>query len=350
MPFERPSLTDLIERNKADLAARLPGADTALRRGNIQVLARTHAGAVHGLYGYQDFIAKQILPDTAEAEFLERHAVIWGINRKPAARAAGSVTLTGTVGAVIPAGAALRRSDGARYMVTAAATFTGTSAAVSVQAEDTGAAGNTDVGALVSLVSPVTGVVTVGQVAEGGLAGGADQETDAALAGRILTRIQKPPHGGAQGDYTAWALEVPGVTRAWAYPGWLGVGTVGVTFVMDGRESIIPLAGDVELVAAHIEPLRPVTAAVTVFAPTPLPVDFTLSVSPDTAAVRAAVEAELADLIAREAEPGSTLLLSHVREAVSTATGEADHAITAPAADVAAGPGELITLGGITWS
>jgi len=72
--------------------------------------------------------------------------------------------------------------------------------------------------------------------------------------------------------------------------------------------------------------------------------------APDTEAVRAAVAAELADLIRREAEPEGGLYLSHIREAISLAAGEVDHALVSPVADVAAGTGEIITMGAITWS
>ena len=70
-------------------------------------------------------------------------------------------------------------------------------------------------------------------MAAGGLAAGSDAETDESLRARVLRRIQKPPQGGAGYDYVAWALEVPGVTRAWVYPAEMGLGTVTVRFVRD---------------------------------------------------------------------------------------------------------------------
>jgi uncharacterized phage protein gp47/JayE len=98
-----------------------------------------------------------------------------------------------------------------------------------------------------------------------------------------------------------------------------------------------------------------VTADVTVFAPTPVKLDFTISLTPDTTAARAAVQAELEDLLLREAEPedgdgSGTILVSHIREAISLAAGETDHALTAPAADVTLAAGEMSVMGTITWS
>ena len=50
------------------------------------------------------------------------------------------------------------------------------------------------------------------------------------------------------------SAEVPGVTRAWAYANHLGLGTVGVFFVMDDKVgTIIPSGGEVADVQAYID-------------------------------------------------------------------------------------------------
>lgn len=111
MPFERPSLPQLIDRVSGDLESRMAGVDARLRRSNAAVLSRVHAGATHGLYGYLAWLALQLLPDTAESEHLLRHASIWGQARRAAVPAAGGVTFSGANDAVIPAGTLLQRSD-----------------------------------------------------------------------------------------------------------------------------------------------------------------------------------------------------------------------------------------------
>ena len=70
---------------------------------------------------------------------------------------------------------------------------------------------------------------------------------------------------------------------------------------------------------------------------------------PDTTAVRAAITANLIDLHEREAGLGETLLISHIREAISGAAGETDHSLTLPSDNVTAAANELLTFGGITW-
>lgn len=347
MPFNRPALADLITRAQADIESRLPGADASLRRSLLNVLARIHAGSVHALYGYLDWLAKQLMPDTAEAEHLERWSSIWGVNRLAATYATGTITLTGT--GTIPAGASLVRADGVEYTVDAETAIT-TSGSVAITAVAAGAAGNASAGGKLTLVSPIAGIQSQGVVVS--LTGGADTEADDALRARLLARIQQPPHGGADFDYIAWALEAhPDVTRAWVYPLELGAGTVTVRVMTDDATSDgIPTSTVVDAVQDHIDAERPVTAAVTVVAPVAVPLAMSIALSPNTSTVQAAVEAELRDLLRREAEPGGTILVSHLREAISIAAGESDHALTSPAADVTHTTGQIATLGTITWS
>ncbi|PMZ38999.1 baseplate J protein, partial [Pseudomonas sp. GW247-3R2A] len=46
---------------------------------------------------------------------------------------------------------------------------------------------------------------------------------------------------------------------------------------------------------------------------------------------------------------GDTLLISHIREAISGSSGETDHQLIAPVANVVPATNQLLTFGGITW-
>lgn len=345
--FSRPTLNDLITRAINDILSRLPGSDAALRRSNLNVLSRVHAAATHGLYGFIQWLSQQLIYDKAEAEYLERWSSIWGINRIAATFATGNVTFTGTNGTLIPALTEIRRSDGALFTTNADATIASGTIIAAVTAVVAGALGNTTTGTALTLSSPIAGINA--SVTASTLSGGADSETDAALRTRFITRIQQPPHGGASYDYEAWAKEVAGVTRAWVYPQENGVGTVTVRFVRDGDAGLIPDAGEVAAVQAYIDARRPVTAQVTVGAPVAVPLNFTIQLTPNTQVVKDAVTAELTDLINREAIPGGTLYLSHIRAAISAAAGENNYIMTVPSADVVNTLGNITTMGTITW-
>lgn len=351
MSSPRPTLAELVQRTRADTLSRL-SPDEALRRADAEVYARVFAGAAHGLYGFIDWVSRQILPDTSDLEILIRQASIWGVERKPAAAATGSVTFTVQSGAVIPAGTLLQALDGQQYATTADAVVALPNATAPVEAVAPGAAGNRAAGEAMTLVSPVVGVQSVALAGE--MSGGADLESEDELRARLIARIQQPPQGGSAYDYEAWALEVPGVTRAWCYPLELGDGTVTLRFVRDNDGTgadIIPGAAEVAAVQAYIDERRPVTADVTVVAPNPVPLNFQIQgLTPNTVAVQSAVQTELQDLLMREAVPGGTILLSHIRAAISAAAGESDYVLLSPAADVSHSTGDMSIMGTIAWS
>jgi uncharacterized phage protein gp47/JayE len=347
MPFQRPSLAEIKSRTEA---SRL-GLGALLRRSFLKVFARVVAGGSHLLHGHLDWASRQVLPDTADAEHLARWSSIWGVTRKTAAYAEGSVIFEGEDGVTIPAGTLIQRADGVRYATDNDVLISAGIAIAPVTAVLAGEAGNEEEGVDVAMVSPIAGVQASAEIAAGGFAGGADAESDADLRARLLLRIQQPPHGGAGFDYVAWALAVAGVTRAWVLPGWTGPGTVGLTFVMDGQVgSIFPSNDKVQEVEAYVEERRPVTADIVVFAPTAKNLNPTIQLTPNTAEVRAAVEASLDSLLRRTAVPGGTMLLSQLREAISIAAGESNNVLVSPVADVVSAPHELLVRGTVIWS
>jgi uncharacterized phage protein gp47/JayE len=313
-----------------------------------------HAGAVHCLYGFLDWIAKQGFPDTAEAENMERWATLYSIVRKASTKATGTVTLTGTNGMLVNTGTVLQRGDGVEFVTTQAVTIASGTAIPTVEAKKAGEDGNTTTATILTFVSPIAGVNAT--ATSGTLAGGTDSESDDSLRERLLIRMRQPPQGGAEFDYKAWALECAGVTRAFVVAQEAGVGTVTVRPMMDDTYANgIPQAGDIETIQSYIHSKRPVTAAVTVVAPTPTTLNFNITLKKKDGAtensptVRAAVEAELKDLITRDAEPGGKILLSRMREAISIAAGEYDHVLNSPAADVTQATGQIAVFGAITW-
>jgi uncharacterized phage protein gp47/JayE len=130
------------------------------------------------------------------------------------------------------------------------------------------------------------------------------------------------------------------------------LGVVRVVPLFYDREDPIPTSPDLVAVAALLnDPAwKPITAEVDVYAPTAVPVPFTI-VTLDDETVQAAIEAALRDLFRREATPGGVLLISHIREAISTAAGETDHSLTTPSANInlAGDVTQISTLGTITW-
>ncbi|KAA8555064.1 baseplate J/gp47 family protein [Pseudomonas marginalis] len=344
MPFETPSLPVLISRTQSDLAS------DVLRRSDAQVLARTLSGTAYGLYGYLDWIVDQILPDRADEETLERIAILrLSQTRNPAQPAEGSVGFTAAALAVLDVDVVLQADDGRTYKVTTGLTTAAGLNTTTIAAVDAGVLGNADAGLTLKLIQPVEGVVNTFTVLAPGLTGGIAQESVESLRARVVRSYRVIPHGGSKDDYETWALEVPGVTRAWCRGNYLGPGTVGLFVMRDGDAEPVPNPAQLAEVKTYIEPLRPVTAELYVLAPVEKPVAYQIHAVPDTSQVRAAIQAQLIDLHEREAGLGETLLITHIAESISGSAGETDHQLVAPAANVTAAANELLTFGGITW-
>ena len=350
--FARPTLPQLITTIRSDILTRLASDSTlaALRRTDAEVYGRVQAAAVHTVYGYIDYLARNLLPDLADEEWLVRHANMKRCPRKVATYASGFVRWEGLNSPVsVPAGTVIQRDDLVSFTTTSPATSSWGVLHAPVICDIAGASGNTDDGVTMRLTSPRPGIPSSG-VAES-VQGGADTEDLEVWRSRIIERWYWTPQGGADGDYEVWAKEVPGVTRAWVYRHWMGRGTVGV-LVANG-DLINPVPDDATVTAAqdHIEPLAPVAGAdMYVFAPTPKVVPFHIRLTPDTPEIRYAVIAEIRAMMQRDGVPDGTLKPSRISEAISLATGEYSHELISPVDDVKIEKAEIGVVGDFTWT
>jgi uncharacterized phage protein gp47/JayE len=350
MPLTRPTLTALVDATAAEVETRLPGILARVRRSLAGVFARVLAGGLWGLYGYAEDLDRQKWPDLCDGAYLDWHGLRWGVTRKAAQAASGTVRFTGVDTTAVPIGTVVQRADGVQYATTAAGAIAVGEALIAVEAVLAGGAGNSLINTAVILTTPIGGVNSVASSSTA-LAAGSDLEGDDAYRARILLRVRKVPHAGAKHDYEQWALDVQGVTRAWVYPLESGDGTVTVRFVRDGDPGIIPDVAEVAAVQAYIDSVRPVTAIVTVVAPAAQAIDYTIHLITDTADIRAAISEELDNLTrGTDNMPGGTILISHIREAISTAVGETDHVLFAPLANIVLPANTMATHGVITWT
>jgi uncharacterized phage protein gp47/JayE len=331
MPWITPTLRQVRTMVRDDITSALSGA-IIVGNSVLRVISDTNAGLAHLVLRYIDWLARQLLPDTAEVEWLDRHGDIWLVNadgttgRKSATFAAGQVTMTGNYGVVVPSGMVLSGNVG--YETTEQITLGVTATPVAVRATDGGVLGNMNQGDTINLLNAPAGIDSNTTVVV--MEGGADQESDDLLRARVLFRIQNPPMGGDAADYVAWTTAVAGVTRAWSYPNEMGVGTITVRFMMDDLRSSnngYPLQQDIDAVAAYLDRKRPV-AIKDRFIMAPISFPYTVMITGldnDTPAVRASILAAIKDMEYRRILPGQTLFRSWVDEAISGAVGENSH-------------------------
>lgn len=347
--FYRPPLPDLITQLRNDILARFQ-SDDILRRADAEVYSRAVAAATNSLYGYIDYLARNMLPDMCDENWLYRHGKMKRCPRKPAQDAVGFVrwdSVSGTPS--VPAGTQIQRDDQQTYTTTATAQAINGVLRVPVTADEPGEAGNTDDGIAMRLISPISGLSSTGYADT--VQGGADNEDLEVWRGRVMERWFYTPQGGADPDYVIWAKEVPGITRAWTKRNWQGVGTVGVMLATGDPTNPAPDDTLVQQVWDHIFPLAPVAGnGLFTFAATENVIPMTIALAKDTPEIRASVAAELNSLMLRDGVPDGLLYYSHLSEAISVAAGEVAHKLIVPAGDVQLGATELPVVGTITWA
>lgn len=361
MGFAVPRLKRIIDRVKNDVEDLLENSASRIRRSAEYVFSTVVAGATHGLYGYLAYLADQIVPDRAGEEFLVRHAEMWGITRKQATAASFDILVSGDVGTVVAADTSWQRADGTIY--TNASSFTLDSdgeALVTVTSSSTGAETNTEVGTELTLVSSVSGVITAAQIQgdEGATVGDAqDQETLAALLVRLKNRVQTPPSGGGPTDYKDWAEVVDGVSRAFEVAQWAGLGTVLVLIVNDTLDSdgfyvssSEPTSSKVSEVQTYIDERAPITSNCTVQSANLVEKDFSISITPNTAAIRSAVTQNVKEVFLNNTAPNTELATALFSNAVANAAGVSNYSITSYPSSLTSGQNEIFVLGTITFS
>ena len=308
--------------------------DLTLARSNTEAQAFVLANGLYGAYRYlRDFIARQAVPIYSTGEFLDGWLITYGLPRKAAAAATGSITGTGVAGSTLPAGTQFQSADGQKYRVItgviadAAGNYT-----AQVVALLAGAASNAPAGAALTLVSSVTGINSPATAGAAGMGGGADVETDEEALWRLQQRLGNEPMGGAPADYARWALATAGITRAWGIRNPAGPCTAGVVIMADNNPQGLASAAQQQAVYNYIrDPLRGPPDELFVIIPTAQVVNFTLSVTPDSPEIRAAIIAELRNLFVRTAAPGGSIPHTQLTEAASVASGEYTHTFISPA-------------------
>jgi len=192
-----------------------------------------------------------------------------GVDRKPAVKASGDVTLTGPVSQLVPQGTQVRTDGGVYFTTQADVVLTTGTAQANVIAVVGGTVGNVLAGDIDTIVGDLAGVVSVSNFAD--FSGGINEESDEALLQRTYDKVRKPATSGNGYHYEQWAKEVSGVGDAKAYPVWNGPGTVKVVLLSDDKRT--PAPNIIEHAEQHINSERPIGANVTVVGVTELPIN-----------------------------------------------------------------------------
>lgn len=173
---------------------------------------------------------KLIFPQWSYGEWLDLHGEKENVIRRAANRASGSISVTGTVGTVIPSGYQIATASD----ITASVIFetiestvlTGepdefglVTNTIDIQAVEGGLSGNVDADSIKLMVTPLSGISSLTNAEA--LTGGTEAESDEEYLVRILDAVRNGySMTGCNADYIRWAKEVAAVGQVIVDPEW----------------------------------------------------------------------------------------------------------------------------------
>lgn len=326
-----PTLEQIRTAILRDVQSLNPRADINEDSDNY-ARASSLAAVAEGLYAHQKWIIKQFFPDTADTEFLEKHAGLRGIRRKNATYASGAgATVYGQDGAQIGLGLQLTTQDGRFYEVVAPSVIRNGSAVVEVRSLATGVKQNIAQETAASFMAAPVGVQSDCVLNQ--ITGGTEAESDASLLARLLEHIRRPPAGGNKYDYKNWALSVDGVDAAFVYPLRRGLGTVDIAITSNND---VPSDEIVRHCQAFIDEVRPVTAKeALVVKPNVTRIDFNIQVKLSGVSlpeIQRSITGALGDYF-NTVIPADDFIVSQCEAIVSDLIGVVDRRFVSPTAN-----------------
>lgn len=330
--FIVPNLEEIRASLLRDYQTYYPNANTS-EDSDAYARASSLAACAEGIYAHQKWMIKQFFPDTADTEFLEKHAGLRGLRRRNATYSAGKgATVSGNPDAVIAVGLQIKTEDGRFYETTESAVIPASgSVIVAVRSLATGAVQNIKTATKGSFMAAPVGVST--DVVLNDVVGATNAESDSSLLERLLNKIRRPAAGGNKYDYKDWALEVDGVEQAYVYPLRRGLGTVDIAITADNG---VPSDDTVRRAQEYIDQERPVTAKESkVVKPDVTKVNFNIQVKISGVAlndIKTAINNALRDYF-NGLIPGDDLIVSQCEAVINNLIGVVDRRFIAPTAN-----------------
>ncbi len=313
--------------------------------GDMAVRLYAVAAQIYALYVQADWVGRQCFPQTAQGEFLDRHAQLRGLERREAVAARGVLRFerdsTAAADLTIPAGTVCLTAGQVRFETEEDAVLGAeeTSAEVRARAVTPGAAGNAAAGSIRAMAVAPIGVSRCSNPEA--FSGGADREDDEALRVRVLETFQRMPNGANAAFYQQGAMSFSEVAAAVVIPRPRGVGTVDVVV---STAAGLPENALLEELKEYFRARREIAVDVQVKAPEIKPVNVEVSVTPrkgaDKAAVLRGVEERLRGWFDGKLL-GQDILRAKLGGLVYSVDGVENYAFRAPAADITVDRSEL---------
>lgn len=251
-------------------------------QSDIMIRLKVLSGEVYNTSLAMEFLKKQMFVTSASNEYLDKHALQRGIERKKAQKATGEVTFSvnefAQTDIVIEKGTVVSTSGADVKQFVTDETVTLKADTKSVKVNATAVLGGSDYNVLANsiivMVTPPTGINSVKNISD--FKGGTDSESDDELRQRVISSYKDLSNSTNAVYYKRLAQSVPGVYSASVISQNRGAGTIDVYICGKGKEKVD--SSHIEKVQTLLDENRELNVDVLVLYALPLSVRFTLAV------------------------------------------------------------------------
>jgi len=346
------TITEIYNEMAAEYTAE--SAVAVHESGDMAIRLYAAAAQLYSLYVYADWVMRMGFPQTAEGEYLDRHAEVRGITRVGATKAVGnlefSLTAPLTQSITVPAGTVCLTAAGLRFETSEEGVIPSGSitCTVGAAAMACGSEYNTPPDTVIYMAVPPIGVSSCRNPSA--FSGGDDRESDEDFRKRVISSYKRLPNGANAAFYEQEALSLPNIAAVKLFPRARGLGTLDIVAASD---SGMPSETMLSAIKGHLDALRELCVDIHVSAPTSVGIDITTEIAPDDSHTQVEAEENVIAALGSYFSGGllgKNVLLAELGRVIFNAEGVKNYRITAPASDILINSGELPVLGTVTLS
>ena len=221
-----PTLSELYNQIVADFESELGESIPLFGKSFLRATAAVQAAKLWINYKINAFVQKNSWVDTADPESMGGSLERFGrvkLNRNPYPATAGQyvVTVTGTIGAVIPARTIFKSNDnalnaGKLFILDNQYTLVAVSDSITLRALEIGIDSRLNIGNQLTSTTPISLVNSLAVVSSEAVEPFSSEEIEV-YRRKIIESFQLEPQGGSSSDYRLWANEVQGVAQSYPF-------------------------------------------------------------------------------------------------------------------------------------
>jgi hypothetical protein len=292
-----PTLSELYNQIVADFESELGESIPLFGKSFLRATAAVQAAKLWINYKINAFVQKNSWVDTADPESMGGSLERFGrvkLNRNPYPATAGQyvVTVTGTIGAVIPPRTIFKSNDnalnaGKLFILDNQYTLVAVSDSITLRALEIGVDSRLNVGNQLTSTTPISLVNSLAVVSSETVEPFSAEDIEV-YRRKIIESFQLEPQGGSSSDYRLWANEVQGVAQSYPFAVSGQVGQVNLFIEAtiedstDGQGSassglLDDVKANIELPISGVPARKPVGNIVNYLSVTPLEVNINVA-------------------------------------------------------------------------